>query len=458
MAGGKFPTTPVLDDFTRADGAIGANWSSDPFNINAVDLLVASNTMKAGLVTNNSEMWWNAATYTEDQEAYITLTTLPPTTTFIYFFLRVQQPDTAASTVDCYEVELQVDVGAHQINIYRVLNGTATTLANVPLTDNFVAGDVFGAAVIGNTVIAYRNGIQIAQFLDTTPRTGAGFLGFGRFNSVAEQTSRYDNFGGGSSTLSAAYGKASTTPVTTTNTSTTTTLNVTYPTGIEAGDLLVLGVGVKPDTATVAAPTGYTAVPNGELAGGGGTTGVDAGPTRMATFYKVAVGTETGTLAITLANTPNVSWGEILVLKTAQRFWNVVGSNAADSTTGTPFTATMGTNPGFNAGDQALIFACTPTDVAAGAQFTVPTLTATGMTATVVELAEPSTTSGNDLAGLVCRADVTVGPSTAAPTFSATAGGTTTNVRGPIVVIRARGYDSSILPAHRTSRNNLLRR
>src|SRR5439155_7831443 len=29
-ASGNFPTTPVLDNFNRANGAIGSNWSGDP--------------------------------------------------------------------------------------------------------------------------------------------------------------------------------------------------------------------------------------------------------------------------------------------------------------------------------------------------------------------------------------------------------------------------------------------
>lgn len=241
------------------------------------------------------------------------------------------------------------------------------------------------------------------------------------------------------------YVGASATPSGTTATTTTTTLALTYPAGILADDKIIVGVGVKPDTATVSTPAGYTAPANGEAAGGGGTTGIDTGPTRMAVFEKTADGTETGTLNITLANTPNVAWGMILVFRKADAgaTWDLAAANGVDSTTGTPFTAAMGTDPGLDADDHVAIFGCIPTDVTTPAQFSSETLTATGITSTVTELGEPDSSSGNDIGGVVCRATINSGPSSSVPTFSATAGGTTTNVRGPIVILRLR----SVAPA-----------
>lgn len=225
----------------------------------------------------------------------------------------------------------------------------------------------------------------------------------------------------------------------TTGTSATTTLLVPYPTDLMAGDNIILGVAIKPDTATVTAPTGFTAVSNGETAGGGGVTGVDAGPTRLALFTREADGSESGSVTITLANSPSGSWGMMVNAEKASGYtWSVAGANGTDTTTGTPFTAAMGTDPGLDVDDLVYVFGSIPTDVTTPAQFSSETLTGSGFTATVTEIAEPETTQGNDLGGVVCRASVDTGPSSGVATFSATAGGTTTNVRGPIVIVRLR--------------------
>jgi hypothetical protein len=239
--------------------------------------------------------------------------------------------------------------------------------------------------------------------------------------------------------VTVAYVGSSAVPSGTTATSITTTLTLTYPSNVE-GDLLVLMVGVKPDTASVTTPTDWSDVSNGEAAGGGGTTGADTGPTRLKTMYRVVPsGGLTGTLNITLASTPNVSWGIFMTLRGYGSSWSVAGANGIDSTTGTPFTATMGSDPGIATDDVVLVGGCIPTDVTTPAQFSAETLTATGVTfGTVTEIGEPDSTSGNDIGGVLCWAPATAGSSSAAAVFSATAGGTTTNVRGPIVLVRAR--------------------
>lgn len=242
------------------------------------------------------------------------------------------------------------------------------------------------------------------------------------------------------------YIGASTVPTATGTGTGTTTLSLTYPT-LAKDDLLLMWVGVKPDTATITPPAGWTAVPNGELAGGGGTTGLDTGPTRAALYYKIADGSESGSVSPTLGNSPNCCMGQITVFRGSGGYaWNIAGANGADSTTGTPFTAAMGSNPGIEAGDMVAIMGLIPTGVSTPAQFSAETLTATGLTATVTEVSEPETTQGNDLGGVFCYATVYAGPATTAPTFSATAGGTTTNVRGPIVMARLRSDPHPLIP------------
>ena len=251
--------------------------------------------------------------------------------------------------------------------------------------------------------------------------------------------------------MTISYITQGTTPTGTGSGTGTTSVSVTPPAN-EMGDLLLMYVHTKPDTATINTPEGWQAVSNGSASGGGGTTGLDAGPTKAAWFWRTGDGRTTAvTVSITSGNS---SMAQILVLRSSipDASWSVAGANGVDSTTGTPFTAVMGSDPGITSGDMVVVFGGIPTDVSTPAQFSAETLTATGLTSgSVTEIAEPETTQGNDIGGVLCRWSPSAGPASSAATFSATAGGTTTNVRGPIILVRAREVAAALVipTAHR---------
>ena len=62
-----FPTTPVLDNFNRANGAIGANWGGY-----ASAFSIASNQLDVTAGGFDTYTIWNATSFGADQEAYIT--------------------------------------------------------------------------------------------------------------------------------------------------------------------------------------------------------------------------------------------------------------------------------------------------------------------------------------------------------------------------------------------------
>lgn len=217
------------------------------------------------------------------------------------------------------------------------------------------------------------------------------------------------------------------------------TINITpnAPASIAAGDYLVLLLGVKPDTSvndeTI---TDWDFL--GEFSGGGGTTGIDTGPTLIAAYGKVAVGSDSmPTINIT---STNVSWAVVYRYTNATGVWDVAVAGGVDSTTGTAVSVTCGSNPGLTAGDHYIVGFCIPTDVTTPSQFSAEGVTATGVSAwgTVTEDTEPDTNVGNDIGGVTFRGSVTTGTSSAAPVIAATAGGTTTNVRGPAILVRLR--------------------
>jgi MSHA biogenesis protein MshQ len=99
----------------------------------------------------------------------------------------------------------------------------------------------------------------------------------------------------------------------------------------------------------------------------------------------------------------------------------------------------MSGDPGVTVGDHILAAMVIPTDVTTPAQFSAEAFTQAGVTfGAVTEISEPDSTTGNDIGGFVVRSTATAGVGSAAPVMTATAGGTTTNVRGPGVFIRIR--------------------
>lgn len=222
-----------------------------------------------------------------------------------------------------------------------------------------------------------------------------------------------------------------------------------YPSGILATDVVVLFVGQKPSTAnsgTVTTPTGWTLRDSLTAAGGyGATLGADTGNTNLFVYtWDNPVAGQTGNLTVTIG-TNNISWAFIVRIPTGgnvEVFGSADGSRTTAPTSGTPYTValTNGT-PATNlkAGDLAIWAMCIPTDVLGGAGFSAHTISATGTTfGTVSELNEPSSGTGNDIGGYSAWVAATAGSSTVAPTIGATATGTVTNVRGPIVLIRIR--------------------
>ena len=261
----------------------------------------------------------------------------------------------------------------------------------------------------------------------------AGFLFFGLTNPNEAQAAITYQAPGAVAYSSAGAGATSVAPA--------------YPASIATGDLLVLIIGMKPTSAgsgSVTTPTGWTAITSLTGAGGYGTVGTDTGDTNVFAYYKIAAGGETGTLTVTLA-TNDISWAQMFRLSNATGGWSVAGTTGSDTTAG-DVSITMSADPGVTAGDYILGAMVIPTDVTTPSQFPAEALTQTGITfGTVTEISEPDSGTGSDIGGFTYGAPVSSGTASAAPTLTATAGGTTTNVRGPGVFIRCRETASTTL-------------
>jgi hypothetical protein len=60
----------VLDNFNRANGAIGSNWSGQTGGYT-----IAANKLDVG---NGGYIFWNPSSFGAEQEAYITLSNIRP--------------------------------------------------------------------------------------------------------------------------------------------------------------------------------------------------------------------------------------------------------------------------------------------------------------------------------------------------------------------------------------------
>jgi len=219
---------------------------------------------------------------------------------------------------------------------------------------------------------------------------------------------------------------------------------VGYPASVASGDLLVLLIGYKATalaSSVVTTPAGWTAITSLTDAGGYGVdpdATPDVGDTAIFSFYKIADGTETNSLLYEVGSGASTLWAQIYRFTNSTADWNVAGTTGSDTTAGNVSIA-MSADPGVAGGDYVLGAMVIPTDVTTPSQFSAEAFTQTGVTfGTVTEISEPDTSLRNDLGGFVVSVPVSSGTSSAAPTMTATAGGTTTNVRGPGIFIRAR--------------------
>src|SRR3989344_2243692 len=227
-----------------------------------------------------------------------------------------------------------------------------------------------------------------------------------------------------------------------------------YPASISQGDLLVMIVGMKPSTANSgsigAAPEGWTAVSGGSLTGAGGygtTLGADTGNTNVFSYYKIAEGNESSSVQPVRLVTNNVSWAQIYRFTNATEDWSLAATTGSDATGDTSVSIAMSADPGVASGDHILAAMVIPTDVTTPAQFSAEALSQTGITfGTVTEVSEPDTATGNQIGGFTYQSSVSSGTSSGAPTLTATAGGTVTNVRGPGVFIRIREGAATLYP------------
>jgi YD repeat-containing protein len=178
----SFPNTAILDDFNRADGPIGGNWSGSLSNFQIQDNMLAP--LYPGSYIG---LLWNES-FGADQEAYLTIPSIS-TAEWIGLSLKAQSGGNGIDVL--YSEE------SHVLDVYYGNDGVYTTLAVIPY--DLQDGDQLGARVDANGLLTiYVNGSLVSTLNASGYQYNAqgGQIGL-YIEQYAANTTRLDNFGGG---------------------------------------------------------------------------------------------------------------------------------------------------------------------------------------------------------------------------------------------------------------------
>ncbi len=188
---GPFPLSPpgILDDFNRANGPVGANWSGD-----TAGYAIVANQLDVG---SSEDIYWNVTSFGVDQEVFVTLATIDPNADEIGLILKAQ--DTTGNNTPMISVIYNPPGEYVQVWTYDSQQGWQQRGSNISAT--FVNGDQFGAlAQVNGDVTVYKNGVSIGT-RSASPWPAHDEPGYiGLFNINASNTV-LDDFGGGTADI-----------------------------------------------------------------------------------------------------------------------------------------------------------------------------------------------------------------------------------------------------------------
>ncbi|MBK9926601.1 MAG: bifunctional metallophosphatase/5'-nucleotidase [Anaerolineales bacterium] len=177
----------VLDDFNRADGALGANWSG-----NQSKYRIVGGQLSVRSSASNSDMYWKTK-LEADQEVFVTLKDINENSPEQILLLKSQNNRIWGKGV----IEALYNAKNHVVQVWtwEWPQGWVKYGDDIPVT--FVDGDVFRARAYGNGIVeVYRNSdllgsrdITSWSYYDKGGYVGLWFIG--------AQGTILDDFGGG---------------------------------------------------------------------------------------------------------------------------------------------------------------------------------------------------------------------------------------------------------------------
>lgn len=188
---------PLLDDFNRADGAPGANWTTG-FGGSATTIV--SNALKSSVADGSwSGGFWNPLAMTKDIEAWITLGAAVSGAQFAG--LRWRARDSATNLVDPtgswsgYQLNFWDPTAATKIDI-RTWDGASSPVIWSDTVNTAAAGDTFVVKHVGSLIELWRTrsgtDLLLTRFNDPKYER-SGRIGI----EISDSAFSVDEFGGG---------------------------------------------------------------------------------------------------------------------------------------------------------------------------------------------------------------------------------------------------------------------
>jgi len=175
--GVSFPSTSIIDDFDRA--SIGSDWTDV-----ANGITISSNEAAGSTADANNSAYYNASSYADGYEVYITLTTAVNDTSLYHLNGSYNGYGLLASPA------------GETIEIQEIASGSPTTLG-AAISQTLSNGDAVGLKKDGSTLTAYYKAsggswAEIGNRTDSTYSVTGNF-----FLQIYSTTGRCDDFGGG---------------------------------------------------------------------------------------------------------------------------------------------------------------------------------------------------------------------------------------------------------------------
>ena len=179
------------DDFNRADGGLGSNWTAMSGGGLAISSQVAVGTSGSGGDTGDI---WTGSSFGSDQFSQITLTSAQPTGgQWIAAAVRAQN-----SGLSAYAGLYFWNYGNPELMLFKRSSGNWTQLGGVYSSGVLPAGMQLQVKAAGLTISFIENGVQRLSVTDTSLTGGAPGI-------MASGPTAADNWSGGSATGSATY-------------------------------------------------------------------------------------------------------------------------------------------------------------------------------------------------------------------------------------------------------------
>ena len=176
------------DNFTRADGSLGANWTMNPGS--AGSLQIASHKAEPSTTAGTCGNYYSASTFNNDQYSEIAIATLVDSNSFTDAFVRQD-----AATNTHYGPSFSGGAGSvHTVGLYQVISGAVKQLgSNTTLTPQL--GDKIRVSAVGTDISFFQNEHLLLQ--ETDSGIASGYPALVAANSTAIANSQISLWTGG---------------------------------------------------------------------------------------------------------------------------------------------------------------------------------------------------------------------------------------------------------------------